>query len=53
MGDVLGRNVMGMGRLGSGERAHGICAPFSALFPCPGKVRNGNCDILSEDVRES
>ena len=37
------------------ERANGLCAPFPLFcFPaCPPKVRNGNCEIVSEDARES
>ena len=33
------------------ERAHGICAPFP-LFCCE-NGRNGNCEIVSGDARES
>ena len=33
------------------ERAHGICAPFPLFFFENG--RNGNCEIVSRDARES
>ena len=50
-GGAMSRGCAGWGA----ERAHGTLRafPLVALPACPRKVRNGNCEIVSGDARES
>ena len=51
MGDGVGRDVSGVGRLGSEARSWDLRAFSLVMLSCPQKVRNGNCEGGCEGKR--